>query len=159
MNERFVTLLEEMAREIADLRRQVIDLRAQERPAYARGTYQPTYLGGTTPGTTTYSLQEGAWTRFGNIVFVNGVVVWTAANGTGEARISLPFVPSTTFGFRASGGLRVVNVTFTTTTPVLILNPTAAYFTMESPVSNGTGNVVQMEAAGNVTFSLFYGVD
>jgi hypothetical protein len=124
-----------------------------------QGTYTPTYLGGTTPGTTTYSLQEGAWTRFGNIVFVNGVVVWTAANGTGEARISLPFVPTAGAARRASGGLRVVNVTFTTTTPVLILNPTAAYFTMESPASNTAGNTIQVEAAGNVTFSLSYGVD
>lgn len=156
---RLIELLERMASEIADLRRQINDLRAQERAASGRGTYLPTYFGGTTAGTTTYSLQQGFWQRIGSLVFVNGVVVWTAASGTGEARISLPFTPSTTFGFRASGGVRVSNVTFTTTTPVLILNPINAYFTMESPTSNGTSNTVQVEAAGNVTFSLFYGVD
>jgi len=122
-------------------------------------TYSPTYLGGTTPGATTYSVQQGWYWRAGQLLFVTGLVVWTAATGTGDAQISLPFVPSITFGFRASGSLRVTSVTFTTTTPQLIVAPTAAYFTMESPVSNAAGNVVQMEAAGNVTFSCFYGVD
>lgn len=122
------------------------------------GTYSPTYTGATSAGVTTYSAQQGYYWRIGSIVFVTGLVAWTAVTGTGNAQISLPITPSSTFGFRASGSLRITSVTFTTTTPELILDPTAAQFTMESPVSNAAGNILQMEAAGNITFSLFYGV-
>ena len=38
---------------------------AAELPARSTGTYVPTYLGGTTPGVTTYAYQVGSWQRVG----------------------------------------------------------------------------------------------
>lgn len=151
-------------RQIKDLLRRMGRVEVKSSGAiYAQGTYTPTYTGATTAGATTYTVQQGWYwivgTGAGAICFVTGLVVWTAATGTGDAQISLPFAPSSTIGFRASGSLRVTSVTFTTTTPEIIVNAGAAKFTMESPVSNAAGNVVQMEAAGNITFSLFYGID
>lgn len=121
--------------------------------------YSPTYEGSSSPGVTTYSVQQGWYLRLGPIALVTGLVAWTAVTGTGNAQVGLPLTPSASAGFRASGGFRVSSVTFTTTTPMLIMSPSLPFFTMESPVSNAVGNVVQMEAAGNITFSLFYGVD
>lgn len=121
--------------------------------------YSPTYLGASSAGVTTYSVQTGWYMRLSPLIFVTGLVVWTAATGTGNAVISLPFTPSSSVAFRAAGSLRITTVTFTTTTPQLIVDASAAQFTMESPASNAASNIVQVEAAGNVTFSLFYGVD
>lgn len=149
----------QLAIELARLRERVAALEAIEQSIRDRGTYSPTYLGGTTPGSTTYSLQQGFWERHGSLAFVTGQIAWSAATGTGEARISLPFAPSASFAFRASGSLRTSTVTFSTTTPVMIMAPNAAYFSMESPVSNALPSALQVEAAGIITFSLFYGVD
>lgn len=59
---------------------------------YAVGTWTPTYVGGVTPGVTTYSVQVGTWTRLGRAIFAYGRVVWTAATGTGNAHVSLPWI-------------------------------------------------------------------
>jgi hypothetical protein len=122
-------------------------------------TYTPTYTGSTLAGTTTYTTQQGWYWRFGSFVAATGLVVWTAATGTGNAQISLPFVPSATVGFRASGSARITTVTFANSTPMVILSATAALFTLDSPLSNAAGTAVAMEAAGNIIFSLFYGTD
>lgn len=149
----------ELWRAIREIKAELDQIRALSRLTYAKGSYAPTNVGGTSAGTTTYSQQQGWYWKIGQLVFVTGQVVWTTATGTGDARISVPFTPSASAGFRATGSLRLSNVTFTTTTPELLLEPTAAFFTMHAPVSNNTANVVQMEAAGLVTFSLCYGVD
>lgn len=121
--------------------------------------YTPTYLGGTLPGVTTYSVQQGWYWKLGTLVFVTGALVWTAATGTGNAQISLPFVPSATAAFRASGGVRTNAITFANSAPQLQLSATAAFFTLESPLTNAAPTTVAIEAAGNLLFSLFYGVD
>ena len=59
---------------------------------YTVGTWTPTIVGGSTAGTTTYTLQNGYYTKIGNMATVWGLVVCTAATGTGDVRISaLPF--------------------------------------------------------------------
>ena len=83
-----------------DLARRLEQTQVTERPGgvtgfdtfYQTSTYTPTYFGGTTAGATTYSFQQGKWTRIGNLIFVTGAVVWTAATGTGNACIALPVV-------------------------------------------------------------------
>jgi hypothetical protein len=58
---------------------------------YSEGVWTPT-LDGTTPGTTTYSSQNGYYSRVGNLVTVIGSVNYTAATGTGNMEIGgLPF--------------------------------------------------------------------
>ena len=72
---------------------------------YEEGTYTPTLVGGTTAGTTTYTTQVGFYTRIGNRVTFDLTIIYTAATGTGEARLSLPSTANS-----ASGYIAVVNV-------------------------------------------------
>lgn len=119
-------------------------------------TYTPTYTGGTTAGVTTYSTQQGSYIRIGRLIFVTGAVAWTAATGTGNARVSLPFTGSS--GINTSGSIRLVNVTFAAGSPQVEFAGTA-YFEMRSPATDAGGTVVQMEAAGNIIFSIIFLVD
>jgi hypothetical protein len=120
------------------------------------GEYTPTYVGGTTAGVTTYSTQQGVYYRLGRLIVATGAVVWTGATGTGDARISLPFAGSA--GLNQTGSIRLNGVTFVNSTPQVEFASTA-YFVMRSPITNGGGNVVQVEAAGNVIFTLAYLID
>ena len=120
------------------------------------GTYTPTYTGGTTPGTTTYSVQQGAWVRFGPCVLVTGTVVWTAATGTGDARISLPFTAGNVSNQNFSGSVRNVNVTFANSTPQALIQANTDYFILQSPATNAASTTVAVEAAGNIVFSVWY---
>lgn len=59
---------------------------------YEVGTFQPTLIGGTSAGTTTYTTQLGAYIRYDNLVDLKANIVITAATGTGDARAgNLPF--------------------------------------------------------------------
>lgn len=117
------------------------------------GTYTPTYIGGTTAGVTTYTAQLGAWRQFADELSVIGQVAWSAATGTGEARISLPFAPS---GYNAPGSLWISNVTFANSTPLILASAGNTYFTLDSPLTNNANTRVNVEAAGNIVFVLTY---
>lgn len=121
---------------------------------YDIGTWVPTYLGGTTPGATTYSVQVGTWTRTGRVIVAYGRVVWTAASGTGSARVSLPFATGA-FDY-GSGSLWTDGVTFAGGSPQIQLPPSQSFFEMISPVSNAASGAVVVEAAGNIGFSVTY---
>lgn len=59
---------------------------------YAEGTWTPTLVGGSTAGTTTYTAQNGYYTRVGNMVWCTFWVQGSAATGTGNATLGgLPF--------------------------------------------------------------------
>jgi len=122
---------------------------------YQTDVYTPTYLGGTTPGATTYTTQDGYWVRIGALVFFNGRVTWTAASGTGAAQISLPFTaaiaPSGTF--RWSGSLWTNNVTIGAFSPQMLITQNTAYFNMWTPANDAGSAVINVEAAGDIVFS------
>lgn len=124
-----------------------------ESTAYSFGTYSPTYLGGTTAGVTTYSFQNAAWTQIGKVLMARGQVVWTASTGTGNAQIGLPTAVS---GGNHTGALYLNSVTFAAGAPELLAISGNSFFTMGSPASNAVPTVVQMEAAGNIIFTLVY---
>lgn len=52
---------------------------------YTEGTWTPTMVGNSTAGTTTYTVQQGYYTRIGNMVTIWGNVQGSAATGTGTA--------------------------------------------------------------------------
>ena len=140
---------EQFTRKIDEILRRLDALEATAHINYSKGTYSPTYLGGTTAGATTYSVQQGTWIRIGNVIIVTGNVTWTAVTGTGNAQISLPFTPSA----RGAGALWIQNVTFANSTPTIQI-ASQAFFLMYSPLTNAAGAIVQMEAAGDVRFTL-----
>lgn len=120
--------------------------------------YTPTY-DGSTPGSTTYTTQAGFYIRMDNLVLAWGTLVWTAASGTGNAQISLPIAASATASSNFSGGVRVTTVTFAAGTPQVLIAAGAAFFLLQSPATNAASTTVQVEAAGNIVFTIVYAVD
>lgn len=122
------------------------------------GTWTPTYVGGTTAGTTTYSVQAGQWARFGPVVIAGAIVLWTAATGTGEARVSLPFTSGVNNGFAYGSGF-TDSVTIGTFTPYVFLNPNNQYVRLFTPANNAASALVNVEAAGDIRFTIAYRLD
>lgn len=122
---------------------------------YDKGTYSPTYLGGTTPGVTTYAAngQVGYWTRIGREIFFRGRIEWTAATGTGNAQILLPFTTITVTNLGGAISLDTNAVTFANSAPQGLLQSNANFFLMRSPLTNAGSAIVQIEAAGIVNFA------
>ncbi len=122
--------------------------------------YDPTYIGLTTPGTTTYGGQDGVWTRTGNMVTVWGRVIWTNATGTGIALVSLPIAAVFTRISRYPVYLYPVNVTFANGGIVGAIDTgtSALGFVMNSPATNAAGTLVTVEVAGDLTFACSYEV-
>lgn len=59
---------------------------------YTVGTFTPTIQGGSTGGSTTYGVQNGYYTKIGNLVTCQLVVTATTATGTGDVNVgALPF--------------------------------------------------------------------
>lgn len=122
-------------------------------------TYTPTYTGSTTAGTTTYTTQQGWYTRVGSIVFVTGTLIWTAATGTGNVRISLPFTSSNTSGQRHAGSLYLESVTFANGSVQAVNFANNNTLRLFSPATNAGSTELSIEAAGTIVFSLWFEVD
>ncbi len=86
------------------------------------------------------------------MLFVLGQVQWTAATGTGEARINLPFAPA---AVNSTGSLWTSNVTFANSAPQMLVQGTS-YFVMDSPLTNAASTRINIEAVGNIVFSLVF---
>jgi len=100
------------------------------------GTFTPTLTGGGTAGTTTYSSQNGYYTRIGNMVFVLVQISISAATGTGAYTIgALPFT--------------VKNQTNGNTTASLITNNNNAW-----PAGN---TMLQVDFISNTTTAVLTG--
>lgn len=120
---------------------------------YSKGTYLPEYLGNTTAGVTMYSTQQGYYTRIGRVVFFNGIVVWTAATGTGQATLSLPFTASAATNNRVSIAVRTSTVTFANGSVQTRIAPGDSRVFFDSPLTNAASTDILVEAAGNIVFA------
>lgn len=149
--------LEGLLRRLRLLEQRIGRTEVIERPGVS-GTYTPTYLGATTAGATTYTTQDGFWTRVGNIIFFNGRVIWTAATGTGSAIVSLPFTSQNTTGMRYAINVFVTNVTFANGSVQATIGPNAAVFSMASPATNAASTTLTVEAAGDIIFAGWFRV-
>lgn len=143
---------EQFAREIQHILRRLDNLEAQSKVHYTKGTYTPTYTGQTTAGVTTYTLQTGEYRIIGSVCIATAAIAWTAATGTGNARFSLPFVAAQL----GSGGVRIDGVTFANSAPGINLASGNSFFTLLSPLTNAGGTTVQMEAAGNIIYTVAF---
>ena len=77
---------------------------------YEEGTWTPALLGGSTAGTTTYSAQDGFYTKIGRVVTINCYIQISAMTGTGDLRLSgLPFTSSSAARAASSGMVNGLN--------------------------------------------------
>lgn len=144
---------QQFARKIDEIMRRLDALEASAHIIYNKGTYVPTYVGGTTAGATTYTFQSATWRKKGSELTVIGQINWSAATGTGEARFSLPFAPAT---YNASGSAWISGVTFANSTPVPLASVGNLYFVLDSPLTNAGNGRVQVEAAGSIIWCISY---
>lgn len=126
---------------------------------YATGTWTPAMFGGTAAGTTTHAAngQIGHYTRKGREVTASAVVEWTAANGTGNMRFSLPFpsVAGTRRYYAAS--LFTDSITIGTNyTPYGIVFAGVDYLELYTPANNAASTAIAVEAAGLVVYTVVY---
>lgn len=76
-------------------------------------SFTPTALGGSDAGTTTYSMQQGYYTRIGNIVWIDVYITFSVATGSGSLVVgALPFTANAATNSQYYGTLRVDGPTF-----------------------------------------------
>lgn len=145
----------DLYRRVARLEKLIEELRTVDRPSGLATAYTPTYIGGTTAGTTTYTTQQGSYVRFGRLVIAFVNLAWSAATGTGEARISLPVAAASDVALYA-GFARYSAVTWTGTAPQVVLNSGNSYFRMQGVSSDAGATITNIEAAGAAAITLVY---
>lgn len=149
----------DLYRRLARLEALVETLRTIDRPSGQPVAYTPTYFGGATAGVTTYTTQIGRWVRFGDVARVWGVVAWSAATGTGNARISLPFTHLNVSGFVSPVVVRLSTVTYAGDSFQAAIAPNTNYFQIEGITSNAGPTATAVEAAGTIAFATMYLTD
>lgn len=121
-------------------------------------TYTVTYLGGTTPGTTTYTTQLGFYFRIFDIVFFHLRLTWTNATGTGNAQVSIPFTAVNTAGMAYTVGVWSSGLTFANGNVVGRILGNEAFFTFQSLLTNAGPSASAVETAGDVIASGYFRV-
>lgn len=125
---------------------------------YEEGTWTPTF----NLGTFTYTVQNGIYTKVGNLVSVTARIEWSAKSGGDIGLINLPFTaaasPSVTYGC-AYSYLKGVD---TGDKQLLGFTPqNESYLGMIQVIDNGTPvftSINNWEAEGVVAFSITYQV-
>jgi hypothetical protein len=129
---------------------------------YEEGTFTPSIVGATTPGTATYSIAQGYYTKIGNLVTATLTLDWSSHTGTGAMRISgLPFTSSnaannyTAICLRISGiniaaDYIAQGISFPNSSQILLYQ-----YTGGSPIGQST---VSVSAAGTITATISYKV-
>lgn len=124
---------------------------------YVEGTWTPEMYGGTSAGTTTHSIQVGAYTRIGRVVTATANVSWTNATGTGDLRISLPFTAANVTNQRYAVAIRTSELTFTATSGLQgLIVPNTNYLLIGGHTTNGVNASLAVETAGSVVFTATY---
>lgn len=125
---------------------------------YEEGTWTPVVAGGSTAGTASYGLQEGTYTKIGNMVIANCYVTWSSATGTGDFTITgLPFASSASYTVQA-GSVYANEFNGGTSVTSLIAFPNAGSTTIifRGFVNNATRTVPAMDAAGSIAVTVTY---
>jgi hypothetical protein len=145
---------ETATRKIEEIERRLDLLEAASVISYAKGIWTPTY-DGITPGATTYTTQQGAYTKIGRVVFAQFELVWTAAAGTGGIRIGgLPY--TSLAGAKTPYAVQTVNVTFANGSEQGVIQGGQVVGQVFSPATNAAGTELQVEAAGTMRGLIIY---
>jgi hypothetical protein len=128
---------------------------------YIEGTFTPTLIGQTTAGTTTYTTQNGYYTRIGNLVTCIALIQITAATGTGNVTLAgLPFTVKNQSGGATTGSIIFSGVwawpgTTTSLNCIAQINTTTALIQGTGSLQN-TSNMQMTNAAAIVRYTLTY---
>ena len=145
----------EVLRRLDAIERYLDRLRARDNGAGNPLTYTPTYDGAVS-GSTTNTVQQGSYVVLGKKVICTGTIAWTAASGTGAARISLPFTAANTSNQNFGGTAWLSGGTFANGTPLVLISPNTAYFSLFSPLTNAANTTVAVEAAGTIVWTVVF---
>jgi hypothetical protein len=116
------------------------------------GVWTPVIKGASTPGTGTYSIQSGFWSLIGDRCFIDGYLIWSAHDGTGNMVVDgLPRAAN-------AAGLSALSMFFSLVT---LANPPYAYVNAgttqiiltTSALAAGANAAVAIDAAGTMRFS------
>ncbi len=124
------------------------------------GTWTPTLTGGSAAGTTTYTIQNGYYTRIGNMVFATARITYTAATGTGNLILGgLPFTIKNQTNYAPPGTARIDGLSLPASGVTLIAqgisNTTTANF-VSNTAAGVAANVQIASATVSVWVNLFY---
>lgn len=124
---------------------------------YYKGSFTPTLIGATTPGTTTYSVQVGRYVRVGQITVATGRLTWTAVTGTGIAIYGgLPFSSYNVTNLRHPPTLWISAVTFAGSFVGALLAENSGAWSTYTIASNVASTQLNIEAAGDIAFTFVY---
>jgi len=121
---------------------------------YEEGTFTPTF-NGSTPGTTTHSLQSGTYTKIGKVVYYNIRLAWTNTTGTGDGVIG-------GFPYTAQNAYHTTSILpsdYTLTASNIMSGRIGFGATLDlfqTPVGGGAQSAVPVDISGELTITGFY---
>ena len=127
---------------------------------YEEGTFTPTIVGTTDPGTATYT-RSGRYTKVGNLVTCQIYLNWTAHTGTGDMRIGgLPFATASAAGIYYAASIGFVNNIALTAgyliTGYALDNSSTVISLQQYPTGGGASITIPMDVAGSLIVAISY---
>jgi len=114
---------------------------------YEEGTFTPVVIGTSTPGTATYSIQIGNYTRIGNRVFFTINLTWSAGSGSGNLKIDgLPYTVN------ASNGTSPCSVSFGSDLTIAASTSQVFGYIIANSTTIGFGEVIYNSSAPAVAY-------
>lgn len=116
-------------------------------------------VNGSTPGTTTYTLQGGTYTRVGALVYIQLDIAWSAATGTGDLVIgNLPYTIGGAGNRSPEGTVRTDTMTWPIGASYLIALGVDASKTafIEGQIPSSGPSRMQMQNTGSISMTMCY---
>jgi hypothetical protein len=127
---------------------------------YEEGTWTPTVEGSSTAGSGTYTVQQGTYTKIGNLVTINVWINWSAHTGTGDMLLAnFPFTSIGTTNYRASGAFGWVDGLTLSANNIatMAITPSATKASVtQYPAGGGAASSVSMDSAVNFHYTMTY---
>jgi len=128
---------------------------------YEEGTWTPTVLGSSTPGTGTYTHQIGNYVKVGQMVCASALITITAHTGTGNLLFGgLPFNTSNSNGLNrfgvAIGGLNNLALSATNVAMIKAANNDTILYATQYPIGGGAETDVPIDTNFQIVFTITY---
>jgi hypothetical protein len=136
---------------------QVASSNANTLDDYEEGTFTPAVAGTVSAGTGTYTTQIGAYTKIGNRVHFQIVLVWTAHDGSGNTKLTgLPFTSAGSGQGRTNFVPLLENFTYGAGIPQIFLADSATEVNLYLQTSGAGVAAIALDTAGSIYVSGTY---